>query len=349
MRKIIHIDLDYFYAQVEEKENPTLVGKPVAIGGSDKNRGVLATCNYIARRYGLHSAMPTSQARKKCPNLILLPVDMPKYKAISQQIKHIFLRFTPLVEPLSLDEAYLDVSNVQDHDNSATLIAQQIRQEIRSQTGLTASAGVAPNKLLAKIASDINKPDGLYTIPPQNIQTFIHDLPVKKLFGVGKVTQEKLKSMGIELCWQLQQYDKTALVQQFGKFGHDLYDYCRGQDKREVMAKRLPKSIAVEQTYPQDLAAFDACIAQISVLYQKLILRINTNQQQAKIHGIGIKLTDFQFKKYSITRQSTQYSQDLFIVLFKTLYDRINKRPIRLIGLYVRVGSNEDKQIPLLI
>lgn len=190
LKKIIHIDMDYFFAQVEEKANPSLKDKPFAVGGTNPKRGVISTCNYIAREYGIRSAMPTAIAMQKCPNLILLNTDFVKYKAASAVIRDIFYSFTDKVEPLSLDEAYLDVTDVKEYKNSATLIAQAIKQEIFNKTGLTGSAGVAPNKLLAKIASDINKPNGLYVITPEQVDSFVKDLPVKKLFGVGKVSQE---------------------------------------------------------------------------------------------------------------------------------------------------------------
>ena len=219
VKKIIHFDMDYFFAQVEEKANPSLKDKPFAVGGTNPKRGVISTCNYIAREYGVHSAMPTSIALQKCPNLVLLNTDFVKYKAASSVIKEIFHSFTDKVEPLSLDEAYLDVTDVQEYKNSATLIAQAIKQQIFNKTGLTGSAGVAPNKLLAKIASDINKPNGLYVITPEQVNSFIKDLPVKKLFGVGKVSQEKLKSMRVETCSQLQQISLNTLIDKFGKFG----------------------------------------------------------------------------------------------------------------------------------
>lgn len=337
--------MDYFYAQVEEKENPELADKPVAIGGSDQKRGVLSTCNYIARSYGIHSAMPTAIAIRKCPELIVLPPSMAKYKQVSQQIRDVFYSVTSLVEPLSLDEAYLDVTEVKAHSNSATLIAKSIKADILLKTGLTGSAGVAPNKLLAKIASDINKPNGLYVINPSDIKAFIHDLSVKKLFGVGKVTQQKLNKLGIEYCYQLQSLSQEELINYFGKFGGSLYSYCRGVDNRPVNPERIRRSISVENTYIDDLKTYEECLAKLPELYSRLMIRI-TGGFSNSVSGIFVKITDSKFNKHRVERQTHRYNIDGFKFLLQDIYNK-QQYPIRLLGLGVRLNDLPTLQLEL--
>jgi len=245
-RKIIHIDMDCFYAAVEIRDNPTLQDKPVAIGGTSKQRGVLCTCNYEARKYGLHSAMPTWIALQKCPELILLPVNMAKYKEVSQSIRQVFSNYTDLIEPISLDEAFLDVSSSDLHKGSATLMAKAIRSDIYQKEHLVASAGVSFNKFLAKIASDWNKPNGQYVIPPQHKDKFISDLPVSKIYGVGRVTANKLHGLNIHTCSDLQQWKLNELLDIFGKYGSVLYYLSRGIDNRVIQTTREAKSVSVE-------------------------------------------------------------------------------------------------------
>ncbi|APC94975.1 DNA polymerase IV [Francisella tularensis subsp. novicida] len=345
LRKIIHIDMDYFFAQVEEKANPSLKDKPFAVGGTNPKRGVISTCNYIAREYGVRSAMPTAIAMQKCPNLILLNTDFAKYKAASTVIRDIFYSFTDKVEPLSLDEAYLDVTDVKEYKNSATLIAQAIKQEIFNKTGLTGSAGVAPNKLLAKIASDINKPNGLYVITPKQVDSFVKDLPVKKLFGVGKVSQEKLKTMNVETCLDLQQLSLATLLDKFGKFGNNLYSYARGIDNREVNPVRIRKSVSVENTYLEDLKTLNACLEKLPSLYDKLTSRM-TEKYYKSIVGIVVKFTDTKFNKTSLTRVAKTLDKEAIKSLIIELYQKQN-HPIRLIGIGVKLGEIEDRQMKL--
>lgn len=344
-RKIIHLDMDYFFAQVEEKANPSLKNKPFAVGGTNPKRGVISTCNYIAREYGVHSAMPTSIALQKCPNLILLNTDFAKYKAASGIIREIFHSFTDKVEPLSLDEAYLDVTDVQEYKNSATLIAQAIKQQIFDKTGLTGSAGVAPNKLLAKIASDINKPNGLYIITPDQVNNFVKDLPVKKLFGVGKVSQERLKNMNVETCSQLQQISLNTLIDKFGKFGTSLYNYARGIDTREVNPIRIRKSVSVENTYLDDLKTLDACLEKLPSLYDKLTSRMS-DEHYKNIVGIFVKFTDTKFNKTSLTRVAKTLDKEVLKNLIIELHKKQNF-PIRLMGIGIRLGEIDDKQMEL--
>ncbi|MEY8714715.1 DNA polymerase IV [Francisella philomiragia] len=345
IRKIIHIDMDYFFAQVEEKANPSLKDKPFAVGVTNPKRGVISTCNYIAREYGIHSAMPTAIAMQKCPNLILLNTDFAKYKAASSIIREVFYTFTDKVEPLSLDEAYLDVTDVQEYKNSATLIAQAIKQEIFNKTGLTGSAGVAPNKLLAKIASDINKPNGLYVITPEQVNDFVKNLPVKKLFGVGKVSQEKLKNINVETCLDLQQLSLATLVDKFGKFGSNLYNYARGIDNREVNPVRIRKSVSVENTYLEDLKTLEACLEKLPNLYDKLTSRM-TEEHYKSIIGIVVKFTDTKFNKTSLTRVSKILDKEVIKNLIIELHQKQN-HPIRLIGIGIKLGEIDDRQLSL--
>ena len=247
MRKIIHIDMDAFFASVEQRDNPELKGKPVAVGGSGK-RGVVAAASYEARAFGVYSAMSSKIALVKCPNLIFVRPRFDAYKAVSLVIRSIFRDYTDLIEPLSLDEAYLDVTTNKKGIPSATLIAQEIKNRIKIQTGLTASAGISINKFLAKIASDENKPDGLFVIPPGKVEAFVEALPVEKFFGVGKVTAGKMKQMGIHTGLDLKKRSKEDLIKDFGKAGSYFFNVAHGIDNREVEPYRERKSLGAEHT-----------------------------------------------------------------------------------------------------
>jgi DNA polymerase-4 len=333
-RKIIHIDMDCFYAAVEIRDNPSLATKAVAVGGSASQRGVLCTCNYIARSFGIHSAMATSNALRLCPELVLLPVNMAKYKAVSQQIQAIFKQFTELVEPLSLDEAYLDVTNSHQHSGSATLIAEAIRHEIWQKHQLTASAGVANNKFLAKIASGWNKPNGIYVIRPEENLNFIAGLTVNKLFGVGKVTANKLAALNIKTCTDLQGYSLAELSIKFGKLGMQLYYQARGIDNRSVEPNRLRKNLSVENTFVQDLTQYNQAVTEIDKLYSSLTLRQANTANEVPIKNQFIKIKFNDFKLVTAEIQSTSLNLEQFIYLFRTLYAK-NPKPIRLLGLGV--------------
>jgi DNA polymerase-4 len=269
-RKIIHIDADSFYASVETRENPALAGKPIAVGGRPDRRGVIATANYEARKFGVHSAMASSRAMALCPTLLILPPRFELYRAVSGQFHDIFREYTELIEPLSLDEAYLDVSGSDCMQGSATLIAGEIRRRVREELGLTVSAGIAPNKFLAKVASDWNKPDGMFTIAPGQVAEFVLELPVSKINGVGRVTADKLRRMGVETCGDLQQLPLEKLVERFGKYGRRLHDVARGVDKRRVQTSRVRKSISVERTYARDIDAMPAMVAAVDELLLEL-------------------------------------------------------------------------------
>jgi len=259
-RKIIHCDCDCFYASIEMRDNPELANLPIAVGGSPNRRGVVATCNYEARKYGIHSAMASATARKLCPDLIIIRPDMEKYRQASQLIHQVFQRFTELIEPLSLDEAYLDVSECEKYAGSATRIASAIRSEVHESVGITISAGIAPNKFLAKIASDWQKPNGQYVIRPDQVQSFVATLPVKKLHGVGKVTAAKMKRLGLECCEDLRNLGEEELRKHFGSFGDRLHMLSQGIDNREVQTNRVRKSLSVENTYAEDLPSLERCL-----------------------------------------------------------------------------------------
>jgi len=348
MRKIIHIDMDCFYAAVETRENPQLQGLPIAVGGKPESRGVVATCNYEARKFGIHSAMSMAQAVKKCPPLIMLPVNMSLYRQVSKNIQSMFLQYTKLVQPLSLDEAFLDVSDCKQCKGSATLIAQKIRKQIKDEEKLTASAGIAPNKFLAKIASDWNKPNGQFVITPQRIDAFVLQLPVKKIFGVGKVTNAKMQKLGISTCADLQKLTTVELQHNFGKFGSQLYNLSRGIDNREVNTDSIRKSLSIEDTFTQDRKTCDACLNEVEKLYNNLLIRLekSQNKRQLPIKALYIKLKFNNFKTTTSQILADTPSEEIYRKLIQTAWQR-GKRPVRLIGLGVQFRTI-DKQSPQL-
>jgi DNA polymerase-4 len=340
-RKIIHCDCDCFYAAVEMRDDPSLRGRPLAVGGRPDQRGVVATCNYEARRFGIHSAMATSQAMQRCPDLIVLPPAMDKYRAASKEILAIYRDYTDLVEPLSLDEAYLDVTDSPHFQGSATLIAQDIRARIAQTVGITASAGVAPNKFLAKIASDWNKPDGLFVIRPHEVDAFVATLPVEKLFGVGKVTAARLKKTGVHTCADLRDWSMADLQHHFGKFGENLYGLCRGVDKRQVCSTRERKSISVEETYVVDLPGLDACRQQLPGLVEKLTERVRRAKAERTMHKLFVKIRFADFRRTTAECVGSTLDPALFRKLLETGFQR-GQRPVRLLGAGVRLNEEED-------
>lgn len=325
------------------RDNPELANLPLAVGGSPERRGVIATCNYEARKFGIHSAMASASARKRCPDLIIIRPDMDKYRAASARIHKIFQRYTDVIEPLSLDEAFLDVTDCERFDGSATRIAEQIRNEVKDEVGITISAGVAPNKFLAKIASDWRKPDGLFVIKPADVDDFVKQLPVKKLYGVGKVTAEKMRKLGIELCADLQQLEQDTLESQYGSFGKRLHDLCRGIDNREVQTDRTRKSVSVENTFPSDLKDLDACLNALPELALKLEARIKRLEKQYRIQKQFIKIKFEDFSQTTVEMLSTSLDFDNFSSLCKDGFAR-GDRPVRLLGLGVKVVPVEAEQ-----
>ncbi|NIF23502.1 DNA polymerase IV [Candidatus Pantoea multigeneris] len=351
MRKIIHVDMDCFFAAVEMRDDPSLRDIPIAIGGSRERRGVISTANYPARKYGVRSAMPTGMALKLCPHLRLLPGRYDAYKQASAQIRDIFQRYTAFIEPLSLDEAYLDVSDSPHCQGSATRIAEEIRATIYRETGLTASAGVAPVKFLAKIASDLNKPNGQYVITPQAMPDFLLTLPLAKIPGVGKVSAKKLEEMGLKTCGDVQQADLATLLKRFGKFGRVLWERSNGTDDRDVVVERERKSLGVERTLAEDIHHWEDCLSIIDYLYAELDRRLTQIRPDKQVARQGVKL------KFSDFQQTTQEhiwpvlnKQDMIEVARRTWDERRGGRGVRLVGLHVTlVESHLERQLLLAI
>jgi len=346
VRKIIHVDMDCFYAAVEVKYRPELKGKPLGVGGPPNTRSVLTTASYEARRFGVRSAMSSSQAVRLCPNLILVPPNFALYKKESRAVREIFHRFTDLVEPLSLDEAYLDVSEVKAFNGSATLIAKEIRARIQKETGLTASAGIAPNKFLAKIASDWNKPNGQFVLRPEDVVAFMPTLKVEKLYGVGKVTAKKMHDLGLFTCGDIQKKSLVQLAQWFGSRAQDLLDLSHGIDHRKVDPSSERKSLTVEETYNDDLPTLDACLARLPSLYQDWETRMLRADEREKIRGFVVKL---KFHDFKTTTHETSSRGWPVIADFERLLAKAWERrsePVRLIGIGVRMAGDEPKESP---
>lgn len=335
-RKIVHCDCDCFYASIEMRDNPELIDKPVAVGGSPERRGVVATCNYEARKYGIHSAMASATARKRCPQLIIIKPDMEKYRQASQAIHGIFRQYTNLIEPLSLDEAYLDVSDCNEFDGSATLIAQAIRSKVKEAIGITISAGIAPNKFLAKIASDWNKPDGQFVITPEQVESFVAKLPVKKLHGVGKVTAAKMHRLGIKTCGDIRTLTDQELKKYFGSFGERLRQLSRGIDERAVQVERIRKSVSVENTYATDLETLESCLEQLPNLQAQLEKRLQKLEGKYRIQKQFVKIKFHDFVQTTVETIASDLDPENFEKLCQDGIARGNK-PVRLLGLGVRV------------
>ena len=347
-RKIIHIDMDCFYAAIEIRDNSQLADLPVAVGGSATARGVLCTCNYIARKFGVRSAMPTATALNLCPHLILLPVNMQKYKQVSKRIQNIFRQYSDMVEPLALDEAFIDVTFCTLFQGSATLIAADIRQKIWESEHLTASAGVSCNKFLAKIASGWKKPNGMFVIRPDEVQKFVAELPVKHLFGVGKVTASKMLQLGIHTCTDLQGYTLPELVRLFGKLGIQLYYQSRGIDYRKVEANRVRKSLSVETTFAQNISHNEDIHNHLHQLSQTLVQRLAAANLNLPIKAQFIKVKFADFKQISAEISTNYLNPAIFIDLFNTRC-RINSgQAIRLLGVGVTFNTQDQSAQPEL-
>jgi DNA polymerase IV len=300
-RKIIHVDMDAFYASVEQRDNPKYRGKPLVVGGSPDKRGAVAAASYEARKFGIHSAMPSRTAVQRCPHLIFAPPRFEVYREISEQIRSIFEDYTDLVEPLALDEAYLDVTENKQGIASATEIARNIKQAILQKTQLTASAGVSFNKFLAKIASGMNKPDGLTVIPPNEAQLFIKALPIEAFYGVGRATATKMQELGINTGADLKQRSDRELVQHFGKVGRFYYQIARGIDERPVNPNRIRKSIGAETSFDPDLEGREAIKQKLEAISQELHQRIERNETKGRTLTLKVKFADYR----QITRSRT--------------------------------------------
>ncbi|MBZ0334331.1 DNA polymerase IV [Marinobacter sp. JH2] len=341
-RKIIHVDCDCFYAAVEMRDDPTLRDVPLAVGG-DGGRGVVTTCNYKARAFGVRSAMPGSEARRLCPGLVTVPTNMSKYRAVSQQVMGILRDMTDLVEPLSLDEAFLDVSEITDHKGSATLMARHLRERVQRETGITISAGVAPNKFLAKIASDWHKPDGLFVITPDEVKDFVQALAVEKLSGVGQVTAGKLHTLGVATCGDMQALGVEVLIDKFGKQGYRLFEMANGRDDRPVVVSRVAKSVSVERTFSQDLAGKAACESVMPSLVADLNLRLARKSRDKPIHKLFVKIRYSDFSTHTLERVREQISEPE-ATDYQPLLDELvtrEDRPVRLMGVGVRFRNDE--------
>jgi DNA polymerase-4 len=345
-RAIIHLDMDCFYAAIEVRDQPSLKGKPVGVGGARDRRGVLTTCNYEARKFGIRSAMPTFMALQRCPNLIILPTRFDVYRKEAAVIREILFRFTPLVEPLSLDEAYLDVT---DHPGAPSPLAQVIRGLIFRKTKLTASAGIGPNKLIAKIASDLKKPNGQFAVKPEEVPAFMKELPVRKLWGIGEVTGQKLEKLGIATCGEMQRLSRVALQEQFGKFGIELYDLCRGTDDRPVEPDRERKSLSNEETFSSDLETLAECEEKLPELFGELMADLDQKEASRPVTKIFVKLKFHDFTRTTVERAGLPPTLDQFRLLLAEGFARTQKS-VRLIGLGVRFASMDvpDSQLPLL-
>jgi DNA polymerase-4 len=333
VRKIIHIDMDAFYASIEVRDNPQLAGKPVAVGGASSSRGVIATCNYEARKFGVHSAMPSGEALRLCPHLVLLNCRMKVYKSVSQQIQSIFHHYSDRVEPLSLDEAYLDVTENKLLNGSAILLAEKIRKEVYLETGLTASAGIASNKFLAKVASDINKPNGQFAVTPQQSSVFASSLPLRKIPGVGPKTDKKLAEKGLTTGYDILQCDANQLLEWFGNFGLVLKLRAQGVDERPVEPNRVRKSVGVETTLAKDLVSADGCFDTLQDLIPELLSRLNGRA----FRGLNVKIKFEDFQQTTISQQVSSLELSTLYAMVKAGYMRGEGRRVRLIGLSVNL------------
>jgi DNA polymerase-4 len=339
--KFIHCDCDCFFAAIEMRDDPALRGLPVAVGGAEDRRGVIATCNYEARRFGVHSAMASSTAKRLCRDLLIIPPDMEKYRLASRQVLGIFSDYTDLIEPLSLDEAFLDVTDCTACKGSASLIAAEIRGRVRAEVGITLSAGIAPNKFLAKIASDWNKPDGQFVITPAQVPEFVRTLPVRKIHGVGKVTARRMQLLGIDTCGDLQQYTLAQLLEMFGSFGERLHQLCRGQDERKIQTESTRKSLSVEQTFVEDLLTVEQCLATLPDLLEELRERIGKSRQEVVVGKQFVKLKFNDFVSTTVEHTATEPELDGYRQLCRAGFERGNK-PVRLLGLGIRLRDKRN-------
>lgn len=347
-RKIIHVDMDMFYAAVELLERPELRNHPVVVGGSPKSRSVVTTANYVARKYGIRSAMSCAEAYRRCPECVFIKPDFPKYQKYSQMIRSIFLEYTNLVEPLSLDEAYLDVTSNKTGEPSATRIANSIKKEVFERTGLTASAGVAPNMFVAKIASDYKKPDGLTVVPPEKVLDFIRPLPVRRIPGIGRVTDAHMAKLGIRTIAELAERTPEWLTEHFGSFGQYLFEIARGIDEREVTPVWEPKSLGAEETFERDLLDVREIEDYLQRCAFHLFDLLVKDGKRARTVRLKIKYHDFR----SVTRRRTLedfvVSADQIFLVARELLSRTDAGhiKIRLAGISLSTFSRNENLIP---
>lgn len=346
-RKIIHIDMDAFYASVEELDDPDLLGKPVAVGGSEK-RGVVSAANYEARKFGVRSAMSGYLAKKNCPHLIFVKPRYDRYKEISKQIRRIFFDYTDLVEPLSLDEAYLDVTINKKGNPSATLIAQEIRQRILDEVGLKASAGISINKFIAKVASDFNKPNGQKTVNPEEVLQFLEDLEIRKFFGIGKVTAQKMYGLGIFTGKDLKKKSLDFLETNFGKSGLHYYNVVRGIHQSDVKPHRIPKSVGAERTFSENLSSEIFMLERLEHIASELQKRLKKSKIAGKTVTLKIKYSDFTLQTRSKTLPYFVADKSLILEIAKELlYQEKMENSVRLLGISLNNLNTEKKKTEL--
>lgn len=339
VRKIIHIDMDCFYAAVEMRERPELRGRPIAVGGGER-RGVVTTCNYEARKFGIRSAMPGYKARELCPTLVFLPVRFDLYRAVSGQIRGIFLDYTPLVEPLSLDEAYLDVSG---QERYAWDIAKEIRARVLEETGLTCSAGIAANKMLAKIASEWRKPNGQFAITPEMAGEFMQSLPIRKLWGVGPKSADRFTAEGIQTCADLQKLSLMELAKRHGRWGEELYRLCRGEDDRPVEPNRPRKSLSNENTFDNNLTTIEACLDALAPMVEELLAEIAAKAADRQIRKAFVKIKFADFTRTTKECVCADPSLEIFQALLREAFPR-GGQSVRLLGAGVRFADVLDHE-----
>lgn len=344
IRKIIHVDMDAFYASVEQFDNPEYRNKPIAVGGS-KERGVVAAASYEARKFGVRSAMPSVIAIRRCPDLIFVKARFDRYKEVSNRIRDVFFEFTDLVEPLSLDEAFLDVTENKYQHQSATVLAEAIRFRIKEETGLNASAGISVNKFMAKIASDINKPNGQKTIPPEEVLDFLSRLPIEKFFGVGKVTADKMKLHGIFNGSDLRHKSRTYLDQYFGKSGRHFYDIVRGIQHSQVSPDRIRKSIAAERTFSKDISTEISALELLEKIAKELERRTAKSGVKGKTVTLKLKYNDFSVQTRSKTFPTfLSTSNELFPIIKELIQQEELKKPVRLLGISLSKLNTIEKE-----
>ena len=347
VRKIIHIDMDAFYASVEQRDFPEYRNRPIAVGGSPDGRGVVATCSYEARKFGVHSAMPSSQAIKKCPHILFIKPRFSVYKEVSKKVRAVLFEYTDLVEPLSLDEAYLDVTQNKVEIPSATIIAKQIKKKIHDKTGLIASAGVSYCKFLAKIASDLDKPDGLAIIKPEDAQAFIDQLDIGSFYGVGKSTENKMVQHGITNGADLKQKSEIELIRIFGKQGHYFYKIARGSDDRAVKPHRIRKSIGKERTFSKDVDDLEWIRMFLDELTQKIVNAMEKNNIRGKGVTLKIRYANFENQTKSRTLFSFTRSHEVIKnIVFQLLNETdVGERKVRLLGITISELDLEKKRL----
>ncbi len=342
---ILHVDMDAFYASVEELDDPGLVGQPVVVGGTPDGRGVVAAANYAARRYGIHSAMPAARARRLCPDAVCIRSRMDRYVEVSRELRGIFARYTPLLEPLSLDEAFLDVTSSLSLFGDGQAIARRIKEEIRDELGLVASVGVAPNKFLAKLASDLDKPDGLVVVPTDAIEAFLEPLPVSRLWGVGKVSNRDLAEMGVHTIGDLRRLPEELLVSRFAKSAAHWARLARGIDDRRVVPDRDAKSISHETTFATDIGDAEVLRSWLLELTEQVATRLRRQGLRGKTVFIKVRYADF----HTVTRSEglhapSNVTRELYVTAARLLQAQLARspRPVRLLGMGASGITSEE-------